>query len=220
MKTPSGGWIPLCKALVHELPHNRPFTRLEAMFSLTLDYDQGNPITLSGYAELWKWSCGKVKRFLEDVGTEIIYQEFTGKKQNQRGMIMIQIPERSREENGMIKFIDSKWLNDKANRKRNDDGKKTERSRYATKEPNPKPIKDLSEFFEKLWKSYPKKDGRKSAEKHYHATVKNVDDIDRINFALGNYLTHIETNKVDPKFIKNGSTFFNNWQDWEVTENG
>lgn len=75
----------------------------------------------------------------------------------------------------------------------------------------------LSEHFGKLWEVYPKKDGRKAAEKHYNATVKNQSDMDRINHALGNYLDHIETENTDIKFIKNGSTFFNNWQDWEPT---
>lgn len=80
--------------------------------------------------------------------------------------------------------------------------------------------KDLSDFFLKLWEAYPKKDGRKAAERHYFATVKNESDMERIDFALGNYLSRIETEKIDLKFIKNGSTFFNNWQDFEVTENG
>lgn len=80
--------------------------------------------------------------------------------------------------------------------------------------------KDLSDFFSKLWEAYPKKDGRKAAEKHYYATVKNESDMERINLALGNYLNRIETEKINPKFIKNGSTFFNNWQDFGVTENG
>jgi len=80
--------------------------------------------------------------------------------------------------------------------------------------------KDLSEFFEKLWQAYPKKDGRKAAEKHYYSTVKNETDMERINLALGNYLNRIEADKIELKFIKNGSTFFNNWQDYEVTNDG
>lgn len=78
----------------------------------------------------------------------------------------------------------------------------------------------MSDFFEKLWGKYPKKDGKKVAERHYKATVKKESDMDRINLALGNYLTHIETNKTAYQYIKNGSTWFNNWQDWEVIEDG
>lgn len=80
--------------------------------------------------------------------------------------------------------------------------------------------KTLSEFFEKLWEAYPRKDGRKVAERHYNATVKNESDMERINLALGNYLNNIEVNKTDQKFIKTGATWFNNWTDWEVDGNG
>ena len=216
----NGGWIPLCKSLASELPLVRPFTKLEAMFSLTLDYDQGKPVTIKGYSGLWQWSQGKVKRFLEEIGASIEYPENTGQKQNQRGEIAIQITERKRRDNGEIKFIDSRCLDSRPERKQREAGEITERSQVTTIDPNPKLIKTLSEFFGKLWKAYPNKDGRKAAEKHYYATVKNASDMERIDFALGNYLNHIEANKIDPKFIKNGSTWFNNWQDWEVTEDG
>lgn len=219
----NGGWIPLSKSLASELPPVRPFTKLEAMFSLTLDYDQGNPVTVNGYAVLWKWSRDKVRNFMNGVDVSIEYPEATGKLQNQRGFlrqIPLQITDRSSTDNRQIKFIDSKQLQSNKNRCSTDNQQITDRSPYTTKDPNPKPIKILSEFFEELWKAYPNKDGRKAAEKHYYATVKNETDVERINLALGNYLNHIEANKIDPKFIKNGSTWFNNWQDWEVTEDG
>lgn len=41
-------WVPISKALAAELPSGRPFTRLEAMFSLSIDYDQGTPVTVKG----------------------------------------------------------------------------------------------------------------------------------------------------------------------------
>jgi hypothetical protein len=133
------GWIPISKTLARELPKDRPFTRLEAMFSLTLDYDQGNEVTVLGFAELWRWSRGKVERFLEEIGVKIEYPEYTGQKQNQRGQIMIQIPSRKRAENGQIKFIDSRWLSNDADRKRTDTEQKTSRSQSTTIDPNPKP---------------------------------------------------------------------------------
>lgn len=87
--------------------------------------------------------------------------------------------------------------------------------------PSPSPIekhlsafeKERLDFFEELWKVYPKKDGKKAAQKHYLASVKTESDLDRINDALGAYLRHVEN--TDPRFIKNGSTWFNNWADWE-----
>lgn len=65
--------------------------------------------------------------------------------------------------------------------------------------------------FDELWKRYPNKDGKKGALKHYKATVKTEEDWININKALDNYL---QSKTVKEGFIKNGSTWFNNWQDW------
>ena len=88
------------------------------------------------------------------------------------------------------------------------------------------PIEDRDEdrdvsisVFEELWNNYPKKDGKKQALKHYKASVKTKEDMNNIYKAALNYKQYIETEKIEVKFIKNGSTWFNNWQDWvEVKE--
>lgn len=71
----------------------------------------------------------------------------------------------------------------------------------------------LSECFETLWSRYPLKDGKKAALRHFMATVKDEADCQRISKSLDNYLSHLETESW--KKPKNGSTWFNNWQDWE-----
>jgi hypothetical protein len=87
---------------------------------VSLDYDKGNPVTVSGYASRWGWSRKKVKRFLERVGAEISYPENTARKQNQKGQIRVQIRNRSGTDRvadkEQIRIIDSKWLADKRNR--------------------------------------------------------------------------------------------------------
>ena len=65
--------------------------------------------------------------------------------------------------------------------------------------------------FSKIWDKYPQRTGRKSAERHFKATVKTEQDFKNIQIALKNYL---ESKKVAQGFIQNGSTWFNNWQDW------
>lgn len=65
--------------------------------------------------------------------------------------------------------------------------------------------------FDYVWKRYPNKDGKKDALRHFNATVKTEKDYMDISRALDNYL---ESEKVKSGFIKNGSTWFNNWQDW------
>ena len=65
--------------------------------------------------------------------------------------------------------------------------------------------------FEYLWKLYPNKDGKKEALRHYKASVKTEQDRLDIKKALDNYL---KSGKVSNGYVKNGSTWFNNWKDW------
>jgi hypothetical protein len=73
---------------------------------------------------------------------------------------------------------------------------------------------DVNESFEKIWAQYPNKDGKKEALRHYKATVKNDADAERCNQALIKYKSHLA--KETWKRPKNGSTWFNNWEDWEL----
>ena len=66
--------------------------------------------------------------------------------------------------------------------------------------------------FNRLWLSYPVKDGKKAAMRHFLASVKNIDDLRRCAVAVENYLRYLATTG---RFPKNGATFFNNWEDFE-----
>ena len=70
----------------------------------------------------------------------------------------------------------------------------------------------LTEPFEDLWKTYPKRLGKKAALKHFISSVKSEVDLADIKKALANYIA----SRVgeDPTYIKHGSTWFNNWRDW------
>lgn len=74
---------------------------------------------------------------------------------------------------------------------------------------------DINTMFEFLWEKYPKKDGKKAAFNHFRASLKSGALPTSIKAALENYLAHIREKGIKDDFIKNGSTFFNNWQDWE-----
>lgn len=65
--------------------------------------------------------------------------------------------------------------------------------------------------FELIWKRYPNKDGRKAAKRYFKASIETQADWENIQKALTNYL---RSEPVRNGFIKNGSTWFNNWQDW------
>jgi hypothetical protein len=51
----------------------------------------------------------------------------------------------------------------------------------------------------------------KLAKRYFNSSVKTEDDYRNINIALRNYLA---SDRVKKGFIKNGSTWFNNWKDW------
>lgn len=68
--------------------------------------------------------------------------------------------------------------------------------------------------FEELWSKYPRRQGKKAAFKHFNSSIKSDQDVQLIQKALNNYITYIEINKTEEKYIKHGSSWFNNWQDW------
>lgn len=75
---------------------------------------------------------------------------------------------------------------------------------------NGKQVKDVTTF-DKVWAKYPRPFGKKHALRHYEATVLTPQDELNIFVALDNYLASEEVKKG---FVKYGSTWFNEWQDW------
>ncbi len=67
--------------------------------------------------------------------------------------------------------------------------------------------------FEKIWLLYPPKNrvGKKEAVRHFEASVKSAKDYEDIQISIKNYLL---TDPVRKGFVKNASTFFNNWRDF------
>ena len=65
--------------------------------------------------------------------------------------------------------------------------------------------------FNTLWEQFPNKVGRNKAEMHFLASVTKDQDLLDIDIALKNYLS---SRRVAEGFVQNGSTWFNNWQDW------
>ena len=76
--------------------------------------------------------------------------------------------------------------------------------------------KDLENEFNELWSLYPKKQGKKKALDKYIQCIKNnITNYEIVKQGIINYNRHIEKNKVSSKYIKQGSTWFNNecWND-------
>ena len=76
--------------------------------------------------------------------------------------------------------------------------------------------KDLENEFNELWELYPRKQGKKKALDKYIQCIKNnITNYEIVKQGIINYNRHIEKNKVSSKYIKQGSTWFNQecWND-------
>lgn len=76
-------------------------------------------------------------------------------------------------------------------------------------------VKQLEEDFSKLWKLYPRKDGKKKAFETYKRAIKNGTTNKEIQTGIVNYLTQIKIQGTPKQYIKQGSTWFNQecWND-------
>ncbi len=75
--------------------------------------------------------------------------------------------------------------------------------------------KQLEEDFEKLWKLYPRKEGKKKAFEAYKRAIKNGTTNKEIQTGIVNYLTQIRVQRTNKQYIKQGSTWFTGecWND-------
>lgn len=111
-------------------------------------------------------------------------------------------------------------IKDKVEKRTKKDNKKEKHplSKKSTTKENTKETTNTKEkilsFFEIVWSKYPMKAGKKEALRHYKATVKCQEDVDNCEKALVNYLKHLALPQNSYKHPMNGSTWFNNWQDW------
>ncbi|MCI5941463.1 MAG: helix-turn-helix domain-containing protein [Ligilactobacillus animalis] len=75
--------------------------------------------------------------------------------------------------------------------------------------------KQLEEDFNKLWKLYPRKEGKKKAYEAYKRAIKKGVTNKEIQTGIVKYLTQIKVQGTTKEYIKNGSTWFNQecWND-------
>lgn len=92
-------------------------------------------------------------------------------------------------------------------------------SSKAADEISPYEFNILKNEFEDLWSKYPKKRGKKEAFEIYckYRKAANEDYItkDDVEDGIEQYNRYIKANKIDTKYIKQGSTYFNqrSWED-------
>ena len=80
--------------------------------------------------------------------------------------------------------------------------------------------KDIYNEFALLWEMYPRKEGQKNAYKAYEKARKSGTTYEEVETGIRLYLCYIEDNKIERRFIKMGSTWFNqnSWTDQYVNE--
>jgi len=66
--------------------------------------------------------------------------------------------------------------------------------------------------FTLIWKEYPNRIGKRKALQAFKETVRTEEDLGKIKAALAKYRAHLRANGW--KKPQNGSTWFNNWQEW------
>lgn len=73
----------------------------------------------------------------------------------------------------------------------------------------------LEEEFELIWKEYPRKQGKANALKSYIKARKKGTSKEEVLLGLENYVYYITIEKIQPQYIKQGSTWFNQecWND-------
>ena len=85
------------------------------------------------------------------------------------------------------------------------------------KQNNRPPKKQLEDEFESLWSIYPKKQGKSKALEYYIAArnAKEPTTFEEVENGINAYNFNIKENKIDPQFIKHGSTWFKQqcWKD-------
>ena len=76
-------------------------------------------------------------------------------------------------------------------------------------------LKEIENDFEEVWKAYPKKQGKEAAKKAYIKARKAGISNCEIVAGLTRYKLFIQANRTEDRYIKHGSTWFNQkcWED-------
>jgi hypothetical protein len=74
--------------------------------------------------------------------------------------------------------------------------------------------KPTSNDFEKVYKLYPRHEGKSPGMKTCKAQIKTPADLENLNHAVANYLAHLKRKGTKPDYVLLWSTFMNQWRDW------
>ena len=143
-----------------------------------------------------------------------INEEFTGSNKNEMGGAFV-LPGGNFSENGEVKQLNQDGKTNLPNNKYID---KCLDNKLDTKNDNILVKPSLTEFdeeFKTLWEKYPRKKGRKDAQRHYVSARKKGTSYADVSKGLDRYIGYINDNDIQEKYIKHGSAWFqqHSWED-------
>ena len=73
----------------------------------------------------------------------------------------------------------------------------------------------IEQEFERIWKQYPKREGRKDALAAFEKAIKKGTTVEQIESGIQAYCEHIKKCNIERQYIKQGSTYFRgeHWND-------
>ena len=73
---------------------------------------------------------------------------------------------------------------------------------------------DQKTWFNNFWKQYPRKMGKTLAAKRFKSKIKKQSDYDLLMKALDRYNQYVSNSNIQREYIKHGSTWMGEWEDW------
>ncbi len=140
-----GNWVPISKGLLKYLPHDRPYSKVEAAYSLQNDIDRNALVSIAGCAKIWGWTRRRVKNFFDEMGVDIAYS-LNKKAPGKGGHVVIHLPDMLKAKSGHVRAYDNRHLDKKADMLDEKNGHLPDMLRHTTIETNTNTsLKDLSE---------------------------------------------------------------------------
>lgn len=200
-----GNWVPIAKGFVCSLPKDRAFSRVEAIFSLQVDYDCARGATVLGLSKRWMWKRKKVRGFLQEIGISIEKEEPTSRTPGKL-VFMNNLVHEGAHEGAHERFIDSK------------DSQKSRAMNKAMKginTINTNTKNKYSDDFEVFWKKYPRKVGKEQASKVWKKLKPTRDVIDKIIGVIECFAESEGWQKDDGQYIPHPQTWLRGrrWED-------
>ena len=78
----------------------------------------------------------------------------------------------------------------------------------------PEEASNQKTWFKEFWVKYPRKMGKTLAAKRFMSKIKKESDYKLLMQAIDRYNQYIDNKNIQSEYIKHGSTWMNEWEDW------